>query len=107
MFDQGADPKLGAERYPSGAMADSVSDLDQSLNIAVNGTVDVLSLLLERGICRGHGHQLPFAASSSRAPDVQGIRIMKRLLELGVDINSVDDTNYGAQMSDTPLHYAV
>lgn len=89
-------------------MAASVSDSGQTLNlVAINGTVDVLNLMLERGIRLDCGHPLHFATRRSSVTDAEGIPMIQRLLEVGVDINSIDDTNYGAEMSDTPLHCAL
>lgn len=89
-------------------MAASVSDSGQTLNlVGINGSVDVLNLMLERGIRLDYGHPLHFATRRSSVTDAEGIPMIERLLEVGVDVNGIDETNYGAEMSDTPLHCAL
>jgi len=107
LLDHGADPNLGAPMwgdFPNDGPANPNSH--QALNHAANlPTYAIFDLLVERGAKIKNCTALHSAAASSRT-DIERSSMMAHLLELGFDVNGLDNV-LGPYRYGTPLHYAI
>jgi ankyrin repeat protein len=107
LLDHGAEPNLGEPPYWEHAPVDSRANpkSGDSLNSAAAcSSIEILDLLLEYGGNLEYSVALHKAASSCKE-DAERIPMMEHLLELGMDINGLDDMR-GLRGSGTPLHHA-
>jgi ankyrin repeat protein len=106
LLDRGANPNLGKPVWGN-IQPDTPADTKsgQALNRAADlATIAVVNLLLQRGAKLEYSISLHIAAASRR-PDVEAFLMMQHLLDLGVNINGLDDLQ-GPHNHGTPLHYA-
>jgi ankyrin repeat protein len=105
LLEQGADPTRGQPRWNENDPEDD-RNAGAALNSAANAcNVAVFDLLLKGGARIETSVPLHMAAKN-RTAGAAGVLMMTHLLELGLDVNGLDDIQ-GPWRLGTPLHYAV
>ncbi|KAB8213340.1 ankyrin repeat-containing domain protein [Aspergillus novoparasiticus] len=100
LLDKGTNPNQGAVLCSPDVNKTTDNESGEVLNAAAEkAPVVVFDLLLARGARLERSHPLYFAAKGGRN------NMIRRLLELQVDINGLDDSR-GPYKIGTPLHYA-
>lgn len=104
LLENGADPTRGKARWNQSTPQDD-RNAGAALNAAAGaGEIAVFDLLLESGARIETSVPLHMAAGSS-ATVAKAIAMMSHLLELGLDVNGLDDIQ-GPYGIGTPLHHA-
>lgn len=105
LLENGADPTRGEPRWNQNDPHDD-RNAGAALNTAASaGTIAAFDLLLNSGSRIETSVPLHMAAGNPTV-GANNIPMIKHLLELGLDINGLDDVQ-GPYMLGTPLHYAV
>lgn len=105
LLENGADPTHGEPRWNENNPEDD-RNAGAALNSAASaGTIAVFNLLLQSGARIETSVPLHMAAGNATA-DVNWIPMMTHLLEVGLEINGLDDIQ-GPYRLGTPLHHAV